>query len=298
MEFKWIQISLFLTALLQFTAAAEEVKTVRVGEDVTLSCENLIKNQPECSYTIWNFVGVGNSFVELIRFGQISENIGAKSVRLSVTEDCSLVIKKVTEEDVGLYNCRQHPPLGEPLVFALVYLSLLNMTETKDGDQVTLCCSVRTYEQCTLGVKWLFEGRDVDVRHQSVVTSKRVCSTDVTIKTYHHMYKSKPDSLQCEVTAGNKVRLFPFRLQPSGEKPGDGLTAETTPGVRGCSGLDFIMLSLRVVELVLITLLTVLLFRARGNQRPPDDITVRYDGDDDTVNCENAGEPSASVRLH
>ncbi|KAE8286568.1 hypothetical protein D5F01_LYC14507 [Larimichthys crocea] len=34
--------------------------------------------------------------------------------------------------------------------------------------------------------------------------------------------------LPCEVTDGDKVQLFPFRLQPSGEKPGDDTKTTTT----------------------------------------------------------------------
>uniref|UniRef100_A0A3Q0RLY0 Immunoglobulin V-set domain-containing protein n=1 Tax=Amphilophus citrinellus TaxID=61819 RepID=A0A3Q0RLY0_AMPCI len=44
-------------------------------------------------------------FSELVTLGQIKET--AKSDRLSVTADCSLIIKKVTDEDVGSYTCRQ-----------------------------------------------------------------------------------------------------------------------------------------------------------------------------------------------
>ncbi|XP_034555986.1 uncharacterized protein LOC117824562 [Notolabrus celidotus] len=312
MVFKWIQIVLFLAALLQIPAAAVEAKTfystVRVGDDTTLPCDDLLEGQQNCEGTDWRFLNSANAeSVLLVRRGQVAEDAGATSGRLSVTEDCSLVVKKVTEEDAGQYLCQQFRPGGPEGTEAFVIMSLLSMIETKNGDDATLFCSLTTHAECTLRVKWLFQG--IEVRGQSVRTSQRLCYAFAVFPSDHHMYKSRRDSLQCEVTAGDKVQTFRFSLQPSAPRPTeDGLTAETTPasenepsGVRdcrGCSGLDFIMLSLRVAELVLITLLTVLLFRARGNQRPPDDITVRYDGDDDTVNCENAGEPSASVRLH
>ncbi|XP_027128165.1 uncharacterized protein LOC113744077 isoform X4 [Larimichthys crocea] len=48
-----------------------------------------------------------------------------------------------------------------------------------------------------------------------------------------------------------------------------------------CSVLDYIMLVMRVAELLLITVITVLLIRARGNQRPPEDNTVNTDEDED-----------------
>ncbi|XP_060908715.1 uncharacterized protein LOC132985382 [Labrus mixtus] len=40
-------------------------------------------------------------------------------------------------------------------------------------------------------------------------------SLSVVTKTNHYVYKSRYESLQCEVTDGYEVQLFPFRLQPS-----------------------------------------------------------------------------------
>ncbi|XP_051252755.1 immunoglobulin superfamily member 8 [Dicentrarchus labrax] len=65
-----------------------------------------------------------------------------------------------------------------------------------------------------------------------------------------------------------------------------------------CSVLTSIMFVMRVAELLLITVITVLLIRARGNQRPPDDKSVNNDDNDGVVNYENCGETSTSVRLH
>ncbi|CAJ1077890.1 uncharacterized protein LOC117824306 [Xyrichtys novacula] len=263
MEFKWIQMSLFLTALLHFTATEVQPLdlTVRVGDNIPLTCENLIKDQHECNFTTWTFSHSSNSAaaVELVKLGQVSEDVGSKSDRLSVTEDCSLLIKKVREDDVGRYECRQYPPRGRQEPNAQVFLSGVNMTQQKYDDDVTLTCSVTSLYLCKHTVKWLFEGKDVVEHDQSVRTSKGLCFADVSFQPDHYMYRSRYESLQCEVTVDNQV--FSFRLQPSGEKP-------------GCSSLDWIMLSLRVSELVLITVITVLLFRASGNHRPPNDFTV------------------------
>ncbi|KAI3364576.1 hypothetical protein L3Q82_011366 [Scortum barcoo] len=125
--------------LFHFTAAAEKLLlsfTVRDGDEVTLPCENVIGGQKNCVYTTWLFSRSGNSStVELIKLGQIGERAKSKSDRLSVTANCSLVIKKVTVEDVGQYTCRQFRSGQQQGNDSLVHLSVINMNEQKDDDK-------------------------------------------------------------------------------------------------------------------------------------------------------------------
>ncbi|XP_044025087.1 uncharacterized protein LOC122863063 isoform X3 [Siniperca chuatsi] len=325
-EFKWI--SLFLIAALQFTAAAERLPlsfTVRVGDEVTLPCENVTDSQQKCDGTTWLFVGSGNTAtVTLFEHGQIGERAKAQSDRLSVTASCSLVIKKVTVEDVGRYSCRQLRSGRQQAPDSQVHLSVVTMTEHKDPDKVKLYCSVSTHERCGHTVKWLYAGKDVAKDNKDLVTSQSLCRASVSFLTSHYSHTSRSNFITCEVTDGNKEQLFPFRLRPSGEKPGEDTTTATTESTTttensrkaDCSALNYIMLVMRVAELLLITAITVLLIRARGNQRPPDDNTVlnsvrsrtvkrsgpaasqvNDDEDEGVVNYENFGDPSASVRL-
>ncbi|XP_065819459.1 hepatitis A virus cellular receptor 1 homolog [Labrus bergylta] len=131
-ELKWIQTSLLLTALLQF-AAAFLVKrvTFRVGEDATLSCQTVIQGQRKCEYTTW-FLDLGNNAaVELVVEGQVRRNSRVKSDRLRVTEDCSLVIKKIREEDAGRYECLQYISGGRTGDVTGVLLSVTKSENTK-----------------------------------------------------------------------------------------------------------------------------------------------------------------------
>lgn len=74
----------------------------RDGAEVNLTCANVTDDN--CGSTTWLF----SSFLHtttLFEYGQIHKDISSGS-RLSVTEKCSLVIKKVTTTDAGQYTCR------------------------------------------------------------------------------------------------------------------------------------------------------------------------------------------------
>ncbi|XP_071324193.1 uncharacterized protein [Trachinotus anak] len=189
-EFRWIHMSLFLILLLHFTAAVTGQLIsflVREGEDVTLPCNDVTDDRDKCGRTSWTLVGSKTSGpVELVTHGKINET--AKD-RLSVTENCSLVIKKVTAQDVGLYVCQRSKPKPNEM-----YLSIVNT--------------------CRHTVKWLFEGKDVNkvIKPQ---TSQPGCSAKVTRNK-----KSKdPELFKCEVVDNHsgKVQQFIFSPQSSGE---------------------------------------------------------------------------------
>ena len=95
----------------------------------------------------------------------------------------------------------------------LISLSLSpSVTEQKvdDDDEVTLTCSVRSYDEgrCEHSVQWLFDDEDKNE------TSQFSCSDSVKIQTSEFNQKMK--SLRCKVTDhhGNK-KLFEFKTQRS-----------------------------------------------------------------------------------
>nr|XP_046228743.1 uncharacterized protein LOC124050337 isoform X7 [Scatophagus argus] len=372
-EFKWIQMSSFVLLTLQFTAADQHF-TVRDGVQVSLPCDNRRDDLHGCDEVYWLFADPENrAAVLLVERGQIGEQARTKSDRLSVTNSCSLVIKKVSAEDAGRYLCVQYKSGQQQGQNSPFHLSVVTMTEREDADEVTLNCSVWTYGPCGHTVKWLFNRTDVDKENHQVKTSQSSCSASLTGLSSHFIYDSRFDLLKCEVTDGDKVQ-FLFSPRPSGEKPGEDTTTTTTTTIMkpkttattlslttttpenpiktetistsaitetptglnstrtDRSVLDYMMLVLRVAELLLITLIAVLLIRAAGKQRPPDDNTVSHsvrrrtarrsgaaasqvkvssdrrwwcvqvnndeDEDEGVVKYENFGETSASVSLH
>ncbi len=122
----------FYFSLITVTASAGQYSSfvVRDGDEVTLPCENAKIKQQDCKNTAWLFrEAVSSPLVELVGFGQMSE---AKSDGLSVTAHCSLVLKKVSIEDVGRYSCRQFE--GQD---AHVYLSVIN------SEYISSTCPIR-----------------------------------------------------------------------------------------------------------------------------------------------------------
>ncbi|XP_054473962.1 uncharacterized protein LOC129106767 [Anoplopoma fimbria] len=98
-----------------------------------------------------------------------------------------------------------------PIYFLLLQIKV---TEHKDTDEVTLNCSVSTYEGCKHTVKWLLQGQDVDKDNKDLKTSTSVCSSNVSFRTSHLVYTSKNyELLKCKVTHDRFTReehLFTF----------------------------------------------------------------------------------------
>nr|XP_046228771.1 uncharacterized protein LOC124050350 [Scatophagus argus] len=304
-----------------------------------------MQDQDECDSTTWVFSGLRQNTAaeELVKLGQIGEQARTKSDRLSVTKNCSLVIKKVSAEDAGRYTCRQYKSGHQQGPDSQVHLSVVTMTEREDADEVTLSCSVVT---CSHTIEWLRVLHGAQQTHsQDVKTSQFHCSATVTFLQLE-LKSNYRESFKCKLknVHSGEVQLFAFSSQSSAGDPTKTPAAESTTKASqtvksteheartDCSVLDYMMLVLRVAELLLITLIAVLLIRAAGKQRPPDDNTVSHsvrrrtarrsgaaagqvkvssdrrwwcvqvnndeDEDEGVVKYENFGETSASVSLH
>ncbi|XP_054482939.1 uncharacterized protein LOC129115559, partial [Anoplopoma fimbria] len=224
-EIRWIKMTLFvILLLLQFTAASGQTLssvTTRAGDNATLSCNNVIKNQDKCkSTTLLHSRYRHETAKELVNLGKINDNVisKAKSSRLSLTANCSLVIRNVTTEDAGRYSCRQFISDKQQGPDAQVVLSVINMDGTNTTDTVSLVCSVLIYDQCEHTVEWLYEGNKSDVE-----TSQRTCSATVTLLAPHLYQKSKNyELLKCKVTdkKSGETLLSNVGPQSSCEKTG------------------------------------------------------------------------------
>ncbi|XP_023203068.1 uncharacterized protein LOC111611337 isoform X2 [Xiphophorus maculatus] len=220
-QLPWIQGFFFI--ILQLTAAAAEQRShfvVRDGDEVTLPAQCFRNQVQSCNKTTWIFSGQGNTTVTLYEDGKIHKDSRIKSDRLSVTANCSLVIKKISVEDVGLYACRQFDSSGHNVAEWVVDLSVVKMTEQKISDETILICSVLKLGGCSHSVKWLYDKKD-DENIRTITPPQSACSATVSFTTSPHVSTSKRSELfRCQVKPEGNIKEFTFRISPPREKPG------------------------------------------------------------------------------
>ncbi|XP_016533341.1 uncharacterized protein LOC107837691 [Poecilia formosa] len=239
-ESRWRKTLLFFILMLQFAGAGRRdltlYSTVRAGDDVTLSCENVADGHRNCNTTNWLYSRSRRSaVVTLVEHGKIKHG---RSDRLSVSANCSLVLKKVSAEDVGKYTCKQLRSGRHSGPDGLVYLSTVNLTEHEEQHRLTLRCSVSEYERCRHRVKWLRMGISLDKQNQDIKESSTSSSAAVTFKSSHYVNPSSLNSFKCEVKANDKVQLFTFSSRPSVKS-----TTAVTENPAVSSGVSFIKTS-------------------------------------------------------
>ncbi|KAL3052104.1 hypothetical protein OYC64_004790 [Pagothenia borchgrevinki] len=290
-EFRRINVTLVVILLLQFTAVTGQIPlsfTVRAGHSVTLPCENVIKPQHKCDSTTWLYSSFRRTFIELINLGRIGTNgiSKAKSDRLSVTEECSLVVNNITREDAGRYSCRQFRSGEQQGPDSQVLLSVIYMPQDKHNDMITLYCAVVVYKECHHTVKWVYEGNLNDVE---IIPA--TCSSRVTFAS--HLDQKL---LKCNVTdtETGETLLCDAGPQSSGSTP----AGRNDPPGQVPDWLRLIIVSVGLASLIIIVVTVTIWTRAKGNRAQTDDNAVHNDEDEGVVTYENVGEPSASIRLH
>ncbi|XP_040925327.1 uncharacterized protein LOC114850137 [Betta splendens] len=272
------QTFLLMILMLRFTASGRLSSfTVAVRDDVTLSCENASADQDQCQNTTWLLQDPGSSRTDAVVERGRTEASTAHRRRL--TEKCSLLIEKVTVQDVGRYTCTRGAGASE------VYLSVVHMDEYEAADEVYVYCYVSTHKHCEPSVKWLHHSQ-VFTSHRDVKASHTLYYAVVSLLDSHRVHASVMNSLTCEVTdCFTNVHRFPFRPPASDENVTfKETTIEDTSIQNTTSASDttledngwwrIIIVSVALTTLIVIVVVVNVWTRTKGNKRVRDENTV------------------------
>ncbi|XP_043086573.1 uncharacterized protein LOC122333135 [Puntigrus tetrazona] len=213
---------IFLSSLLTGISGVDDHVFISSGENVSLTCKNTLHN---CTSTTWIYYNRYSEGVELIGLG-IKKKDTERHERLSLRSDCSLNIKNITEEDSGLYICRQYVNgIKQHGADALVYLHVLQVSSSSSSssqteisaDSVTLFCQLYLYsytrDSCD---DWISSERiEVFWVNQAGVKLKRSDYRDQILFSSDHCIISLNTTLlnedlyrewRCEVTHRDQVK--------------------------------------------------------------------------------------------
>ncbi|CAM4699877.1 unnamed protein product [Leuciscus chuanchicus] len=182
------------------------------GENISLPCNNALS---DCTSTVWIYSRLSGT-VELIAGGKKKNDIERRE-RLSLGSDCSLNIKKVTQEDYGLYSCQQFVNGEQQGTDAPVYLHVLHVsssssqTEIRSGF-VTLSCQLYSYGVCDTSLRseelqliWVNQAGVnlmTDSRYQ-IFSSSTHCNITLTTTLLNEDHNRE---WRCQVTLRNQVK--------------------------------------------------------------------------------------------
>ncbi|XP_036066492.1 obscurin-like [Oryzias melastigma] len=179
-----LRLELIIILMCQFKGTSAQIEHLynRVGEDVLLPF-NVDGSSNQCSDVMWLYNRPKSNFTEQLNRGNQIKKPSARASRLSVSSNCSLLIRNINDEDAGRYVQRVG---GKD---TLKHLHILNISSSPSDvyERVNLTCSLRSYDDPGVckqnSIIWVNErgsqlsGEDVESRGQtncvSVLTVKR-----------------------------------------------------------------------------------------------------------------------------
>ncbi|XP_043085665.1 uncharacterized protein LOC122332421 [Puntigrus tetrazona] len=212
---------IFLSSLLTGISKVDDHVFISSGENVRLTCNNALH---DCTSATWIYDNRYSAAVELIA-GGIKKKDTERHERLSLGSDCSLNIKNITEEDYGLYTCRQYvngikqgPDVHVYLHVLQVYSSSSSSSQTEiSADSVTLFCQLYLYSYTRVSCDDWISSKRIEVFwvNQTGVKLKRSDSRDQILFSSDHCIIRLTTTLlnedlnrdwRCEVTHRDQVK--------------------------------------------------------------------------------------------
>ncbi|XDV40134.1 hypothetical protein PO909_009271 [Leuciscus waleckii] len=277
------------------------------GENVRLPCNNALS---DCTSTTWIYARLsGSGTVELIAGGKKKNDIE----RLSLGSDCSLNIKKVTQEDYGLYTCRQYvngkQGTDEPVYLHVLHVSSSSsQTEIRSGS-VTLSCQLylygvscdtlfRTEELQLIWVNQAGVSLMTDSRYQILFSSTH-CIITLTTTLLNEDHNRE---WRCQVTQRNQLKTSAtYTVKYSETKtltPVPSSETTTTVNIPVTSTQPVIVGVVAALAVLLLAVIFWVVCKKRGDiRRGTNDSVVtnmnKYNGTNDTINI--SIHPTASA---
>ncbi|XP_036066493.1 uncharacterized protein LOC118598170 [Oryzias melastigma] len=171
----------------------------RVGEDVSFHC-GVDRSSNQCSDVLWLYDRDLQSGT--INKAKTPENSPVQASRLSVSRNCSLTIRNITDEDAGRYVCW----IGKS--DALVYLNILNISSSDVNGRVDLTCSMKRFNDRLCEQNsfiWMDETRTElsDKNSEFEVKNQTNCDSVLTVK---HQSKNI-QRFTCQIVRDKKVKI-------------------------------------------------------------------------------------------
>ncbi|RVE55920.1 hypothetical protein OJAV_G00230840 [Oryzias javanicus] len=171
-------LELFIVFMLQSGGISRKTDHLykRVGEDAILRCYS-DRSSNQCSDVQWLYHRYGDTHTETLSNGKLVQS-SVRASRLSVNSDCSLTVRDIHAEDVGLYDCRL---ADRSDLDASVYLYLLGTGASEKieelyrrvGEDALLRCDVdASYNQCS-DVTWLYN-RHLDTATETLTIGQNI----------------------------------------------------------------------------------------------------------------------------
>ncbi|XP_067338291.1 uncharacterized protein [Channa argus] len=254
------QLELILLSVLLFEAADSVGRFshyYRPGHEAALPCFTESSSETSsCSNIHWLYNRDQTSTQDTVVNGNVEKSLD-RSVRLSLSKNCSLLISNITAEDAGSYTCRQGRDTQTDVVTDLNVLIISasppDADPNRDGE-VTLTCSLERYRgfgPCWENIiRWVDETGAVLLGEgvEQKFVGQMNCSSVLTVR--HQNGHSRTYTCQF-VDETNSVKI----------------KAEYTPAHTVSthrSALSFFMWTLRIIGLILMVVITVVLIRLRG----------------------------------